>query len=355
MLAKPTVLILGAGASSEFGFPLGIELRRKILEIVRIQNGNVIDSDFRRLLTSGLVKLNSNILHRVFSILENGMLTVPSIDDFIETHKDDRDLVNYAKLIITKIIHSYERDLFRTHEIYKKDHNSEFKNLKDNWLISLFTILCDGVSLSNLDQLFKNFSVINFNYDRSFEFIFMDLISRRFNLSEDAVTAILPKLQLYNPYGKIAPLSPQGTNLTFGNVKAGIPLGTDFGPEYYVELSQNILTYSEGNQAHEEFKSWLENAENIIFLGFGFHPQNLKLLEHSVAVKKRKIFFTRTGLSDAATSTIAHKFYGNFFSELQKRVSPESLIQRSMVIGTSEQKCSDFISHNRLSFIAERN
>jgi hypothetical protein len=78
-------------------------------------------------------------------------------------------------------------------------------------------------------------------------------------------------LNFIHPYGSLGPLEkPSVSTTTFGTLPSGL-----------WEASENIKTFSEkvdDPQMTETLQSWMEHAEQIVFLGFGFHEQNMQLL-----------------------------------------------------------------------------
>ena len=82
MIRKPTVLILGAGASIEYGFPSGEHLRREIVREIRGKNSN--PQSLYSLI--GHLGHNDAALQRFAGLLEDSSLS--SVDIFLE-HRSD--------------------------------------------------------------------------------------------------------------------------------------------------------------------------------------------------------------------------------------------------------------------------
>jgi hypothetical protein len=97
MISKPTVFVLGAGASAPYGFPLGTALSDAIaVELLR-------DSDFRDDLLGA--NINVPILQQFARALRaSGRY---SIDEYLQGHPEYRDL---GKLAIARILIPAERD-----------------------------------------------------------------------------------------------------------------------------------------------------------------------------------------------------------------------------------------------------
>jgi len=156
------------------------------------------------------------------------------------------------------------------------------------------------MALSGLEQravsrAFENITIINFNYDRTIETYLYSALQRRGGISSEEAKQCVTGLKVIRPYGSIGKLDWQE--------QAGIPYG---GHENSVaaQVEKNIRTFTE--QAQEETVSAsinqaLGNAEIAIFLGFGFHQQNMKLFEPSTPGRNRRIhalMATAKGIDD---------------------------------------------------------
>src|SRR6266436_3256778 len=87
-----TVLILGAGASKPYGFPLGIELMRTININTSTRNTSNLSRDNRQqLLEAGYTE---NEIHEFHTALERSIH--PTIDAFLEDKPSHRELGAFA-------------------------------------------------------------------------------------------------------------------------------------------------------------------------------------------------------------------------------------------------------------------
>jgi len=154
MIEPNTVLILGAGASHDYGYPLGDELIDKVLAVMdeEVFRAKVID------------EFNTSFTHSVHEIINNisKELSHPkpsSIDKYIIRQKDNVKLI--IRMALSKIILDCEE--------------SQSKPVND-WYLELYNTMSEGTNCSTFG-IKNNLSVISFNYDRSFEhFLYQKLI-----------------------------------------------------------------------------------------------------------------------------------------------------------------------------------
>ena len=107
MLKKNTVFVIGAGASKEFGLPVGTELAIAISDKL-----NIRFDDFQQKLVSGDLDLFRNVSNsrdagvtqQAAWLIRDGIILANSIDDFLDVHRHDEEVVRYGKAAIVKCI-----------------------------------------------------------------------------------------------------------------------------------------------------------------------------------------------------------------------------------------------------------
>jgi hypothetical protein len=114
MLKKRTVFVIGAGASAEFGLPVGSQLQQHIAELV-----NMKFEDFGYQQKSGDAKLFESLKreHRseINAYIEAGrhihdaVGLSHSIDNFMDSHQSNSRVVEVGKLGIARAITKAER------------------------------------------------------------------------------------------------------------------------------------------------------------------------------------------------------------------------------------------------------
>lgn len=256
MITQETVLILGAGASMPYHFPSGKGLIEKIID----------NRDYDSLINSYLLPAGISVGNFRLS-LEKSKLN--SIDVFLEKNPS---LIKAGKIAIASVLLPLERECN-----FNKD------NIRDDydWYEYLYNLLFESPTFEDFG---KNLSVITFNYDRSFaHFLHTSLVhSYCTQKKPEECEAILKKIPIIHIYGKLGNL-PWETN----DESPKIPYGGNFANLDEAEKHRcidwaarfiNILP--EGHNANDEQEKEIDgliiHANKIFFLGFGFHPENLR-------------------------------------------------------------------------------
>jgi hypothetical protein len=252
MISKKTVIVLGAGASKPYGFPTGPELVYEICEKLRDSRGGTT-----RLLRDAGAKAEE--IERLKDGLRRAQLY--SIDEFLE-HRTD--LFNVGKSAVAAMLIPKEySSLGHLFDLKKKDH---WYRLFRNSLRSSFKAFVQN-----------QIKVITFNYDRSFEFYLLESLCNSYQKSPEECSAILEAIPIVHIYGSLGPLpwqSPSDEALPYGHASAT--------PDLVVSASHEIKVLQEGRgEVEKRFKlahEWLNWADRVVFLGFGFHPDNVRRL-----------------------------------------------------------------------------
>ena len=135
MIEQETVLILGAGASADYGFPLGKKLIEEIYIFIKKDNTDRIKKALALLLwINDNPKGISVSLEKIKPYLEKvnifiealELASVSSIDDFLHHRKE---LALIGKLVITFIISDYEKP-----HVFKPKYPSEKFEFPDGYL-----------------------------------------------------------------------------------------------------------------------------------------------------------------------------------------------------------------------------
>lgn len=318
MFKSKTVLVLGAGASFEAGLPVGAVLKDKISKLTRykirfreIESG---DRTFFSDVVRGIPGVDAQDVASALSKISNGINYVSSVDNFLEVHRDDELIQKCAKAAICKEISDAERHsrLFvdRSNIFYKLDTSL----LTETWYLELAHIALEKAKSSALATALESFSIVSFNYDRCAEWFLFNALMGLYNLDSSDAAKLLKSLRVIHPYGAI------GNPSWLTGVEA-----EEFGSEMrgrWAHASGRIKTFTEDvadlpevTAAREEIK----NADNILFLGFSFHPQNMELLTPQEANTKRRrnVFGTTLGMSAEDTRIIQKEIEKRFTASVK--------------------------------------
>ena len=172
MLKAKTVFIVGAGASSEVGLPVGDRLKDDIHKLLSFRfdkiSRNLIagnESIFNEIVRKG----NINVLLEASRKICNGIHYGPSIDDFVDTHQSDTDMVSIAKVSIVTAILAAERRSGLYFDAGDSHATIEAQNTKKSWFHPFFYLIRQGVQPKGIADAIKNITIICFNYDRCLE------------------------------------------------------------------------------------------------------------------------------------------------------------------------------------------
>lgn len=241
MIKKPTILILGAGASMDYYFPSGAQLLDDILNFYEgdlFHLGTKEKNDKGMLLLTYLLWLNYKgstsapsletcfyIVTLFFKELFNS--SPASIDDFLARMAKNKGensdkLVFVGKLIIVLIISQYMKSKSFSHDLQKINDNHRYnkaeiavrkqgkneeyiKTLNTGWYNYLWERIYDGCyTPTDLKQSLKNLRIITFNYETSLEYFLYTRIKSLFGMNEkEAMDFFREAVNSHHVYGQI--------------------------------------------------------------------------------------------------------------------------------------------------------
>jgi hypothetical protein len=291
MLYGPTVLVLGAGASADFKLPDGAKLKQIVREDCDLafdDRGGLEEdgADFFRALLNDIG--DRRTITTAAKAIADAIPSFKSIDDFLFSHSDDEIVKRIGKMAIARTIAQAERSSFVNNLTHPDEsvRASAQEQVRRTWIGTLIELLATGVPRTRPDTLFDNLTIISFNYDRCVECILFHMIQPTFRLDEDAATQVIQRLNVLRPYGGLGNLYPSSS-----------PSSTPFGPDPAgaAGLSSRIKVYTEepGENRHLPLiREAVADAAKVVFLGFGFHKQNMKLLEVPEKRRKKSVYAT---------------------------------------------------------------
>ncbi len=271
-----TVLIIGAGASAPYGFPVGGKLKEEIIEKTekerRISNPHIFDSFLKAGFSEDQVDALHTALHWAFP--------KKSIDAFLEERPDLRDIGAFA---IANILMHCE--------------NSNKLAKTDNWYRHLWEI----IDIANMKVPTHIVGIITFNYERSLDFFLHKTLTEVYHPSKHefllAKLAQLPILHVHGDFGSHRDVpythAPEAQNV--------------------LKASHRIALVHDDLASKEVFvfaRELLKQAERGIFLGFGYNDRNLERLGIGSSEMNHVDFFGTTwGMSkeEIAGLTFMHE------------------------------------------------
>ncbi len=360
MFLKKTVFVVGAGASYEIGLPLGSGLKENIIQSFKLRQGasqntlafNSVELNRAlRELANVLGKTHNEVVAKIDD-LKKGLRTSNSIDDFLDTHRNDELIVRLGKLAIVNCISGSERSCLTNLVGHQKIYtDSQLKNLEKTWFQWLISNLSQGATLEEVEKSAANLSFIIFNYDRCIEhFIFHALSVRYPQATAEQISSIVEKINFIHPYGSLGDLNSISPSLGDPNNAIG-----------YLSSSENIRLYTEGvfqDNIVEEISSVLKSCRTLIFLGYGFHVQNNSLLNCIVdsmgvipyiggtvyKIAPANIEAIKNELSDKLYSLSRDKHF-----LMSDHIEFQKVVRKNITF--ANQSCVEFLSSNERAFL----
>ncbi|HEY4257526.1 MAG TPA: hypothetical protein VGM66_09955 [Candidatus Udaeobacter sp.] len=254
MIRKPTVLVLGAGASAEYGFPTG---RSLLLHIVRELRGSS-----RLHLDMAECGFSDDLIKQFSSELSAS--NQPSVDAFLEQHKNNTDYENLGKAAIAS-------SLIRFEDTPAMDNRDDLK---------LYEYIWGRASATPATYAANALSILTFNYDRSFdEFLRRSLCAshpefRTRDKPFEVAVSHFPIVHLYGSLGSVD--ENHDSYLKYGGAdNPSLPPTIRAAAKRIKLYHQAKFDQHSVDLIHER----IETAETICFLGFGFYPMNIKILQ----------------------------------------------------------------------------
>jgi len=241
-----------------YGFPSGEGLKTKVLEVLE-------DHDIRSIVEKFHA---AHVVNRLHEAIANSPLA--SVDLILE-RQPGLMLVGKVAMVIP-IMMSEKMEMLRG--ISNDDH----------W----YQYLYRQMDTEKLEDFAKNkLRIATFNYDRSLEqFLFRALVTT-YDAQPRFVAEVLQRIPICHLHGSLGQL-PQ---LSKDGGRKYDPTLTIEEVEKCAEKVKIISDVGEHLAAFEMVREWLNDVDQVIFLGFGYHRANidrLRLLSNGVFMERRK-------------------------------------------------------------------
>lgn len=276
MITKPTVLILGAGASAPYGFPTGRSLLLEITGELATGADGPLRHNLAAFSVEEITEFQADLLYS----------NQPSVDAFLESRPIFTEL---GKTAIAIRLIGYERldALKRTAE--------------QKW----YEYLWSQLGPTKDDFLHSNLSVITFNYDRSLEYSLFRSLQSAFGLPADEAAQTLQSIPIIHVYGQLG--DPDFL------IKNGRSYTPDFdfdGPNLEKAVSGIEIVHESESVPRvraDDIDRVLSNAEVVCFLGFGYHKANVDRLKMK-SFKNGRVLGSAYGLTDYERGIVERDF-----------------------------------------------
>ena len=249
MIGTPIAFVLGAGASSCYGFPLGQRLCRLVVEEFREGAGSHVP--FLRNTAYSEEDLEQFITELRYSGRN-------SIDAFLENR---REFLQIGKAAMSFLL------------MAKEQPDALWNFNANNWMRYLY----ERMRVPTLEEFAQNeVAFITFNFDRSLDNFLFESLKRTFGATNDAVASVLSKIRLIHLHGRLGYLPWQSNELVR-------PYSPELSRSAVEMCIQDIkLVHEELKDGRDEdfteAKRLLNLSERIYLLGFGFGDVNVSRL-----------------------------------------------------------------------------
>lgn len=240
MFDPSTVLILGAGASNPYGFPLGRDLKQRIIQ----HASDVNSSQSKQMQEAGYSEAQIRDFH-----IDLVRSIHPTIDAFLEDRPSHREIGAFA--IAQALMPLENEDTLYPHK---------------DWYPMLFR----EFNLKDADSVAEVTAIVTFNYDRSVEHYLAETTRRTFEAqTRDAALAKLSRVPILHVHGLMGsypemPYKPQRTTDDIKLGAKGISMIHD----------DHLDNTAEFNRA----RALVKTAVDVVFLGFGYDRRSLRRL-----------------------------------------------------------------------------
>jgi hypothetical protein len=269
MFKDNSVFVVGAGASSEFGLPVGYELMNTIRQntAYQMEAGRFI-SGARTIAAyyEKIYRTDTEALRRRIDTsrqISRGITSADSIDEYIYRYSEDPLVAEVGKLHIAHAISKAESSSILS---FQNGFGDDISSADNTWLWPFAKALMNGIRASELKRIGSNITIICFNYDRCIEHYLMHALKASFEgLSLDSAGEIVSEINIIHPYGSLGDLN----RITFGDASK------------FAGMAENLITWSETISDEDmirEIRKAIRSAQQLVFLGFGFANQNMELL-----------------------------------------------------------------------------
>src|SRR5262245_12389134 len=281
MIAEDTVLILGAGTSVDYQYPLGRKLIMDISEQLTNQNSSLYKL---------LIQCHFQPQHITDFKDDLRACNLPSIDAFLE-NRDEFEKIGKSAIAGMLIPCENESYLSRT-----------------GWYEYLH-----GRLMGRKEEFYANrLKVVTFNYDQSFEAALFLALKKSYKLSDAECANYMNVIPVIHVYGQLGELPYRSTN--------GRPYNQNINEEVINQCIGAIRIVHEGADDTPEFQQAQEairTAEVVCCLGFGYHQENvnrLNLSQVSQGPQSKRVYLSAYGFTLRQSQRLGARIFPGGYS-----------------------------------------
>lgn len=272
-----TVLILGAGASAPYGFPIMDKLRSDLID--RTTN---IGTDFTRFLNK--IGYSDGEIRNFGETLKSS--PQETIDEFLFDHDDLRP-------IGITILSSY---FLGREKLYRGADG------RKDW----YPILWNAIEPREINKPSPISAIVTLNYDRSLEYYFERSIATGYSeLKRTDIRNKISRIQVVHLHGSIGKLERIHFGCDFEKVR-----------DIYLKMSIPSLKFIwdsdlDKSESYKKAREIIDKSFNIVFIGFKYHQSVLERLGLLPFQSNKKLY----GTCFKCTSPFHHKIRYDYFKK----------------------------------------
>jgi len=222
-----------------------------------------------------------------------------SIDNLLHTHRNDELMVQMGKLAIATSILEKEAQSYLCPKEPRRRGDVEVavantKDMAKSWYLPLMRLLVTGRTLEELGRIFENVAFVVFNYDRCLEHFLVNAVINYFNACPEVAINTVNRITILHPYGQVGHFAWQdgardSVISSFGKAEGKL-----------IEIADQLLTFTESaaEGVAKKTRALVANSETLVFMGFGFLPQNMELLTVPDPAATKRVFLTTKGIGE---------------------------------------------------------
>ncbi len=279
MITKPTVLVVGAGASIDFGFPSGLQLVQRLIDRGHI-DGATTDALRENDFTPEAVGAFSDALDGSQKL---------SVDVFLANRPD---LVPIGKALIAASLIPYELP-----------HGVLRNGPRPSWL----QILLERLPESPSEWPKCGLSIVTFNYDRVIEYFLFTALVNGHRQSVDEATNILRNIDIVHVHGALGAFPGLGDSADTRPFDSGVSAGSVHMAAKGIKIIHEGRDDDEGVVLAREL---IEAAYEVVFLGFGYGAVNMRRLGIPKSTKDKRLRGSAIGMTPREIAIATKRFAG---------------------------------------------
>lgn len=274
--------------------------------------------------------------------MRRGLGRTASIDNYLHTHQEDKELVALGKTAIAICIARAEaqshffnpasQSLRLQDRVRRPTPSIMGQDLNKSWYAPLAERLFSGVLANDVEAVFRNVTFVVFNYDRCLEQFLYMAVQDYFSIDEARAAEVVSNARFIHPYGTLGGLPWQ-----IAKSSTPLPFGSLDGIDYWA-LGANLRTFTEAvrDSLGHRVRMATSEADFILFLGFGYLEQNVTLLRPPANRHAARIIGTAYDIYDDDRETI-RTIMGQFAHD------------RNPMIQIDPGSCRDLFDHYRIT------